>query len=725
MLVTFYCDTCEAKLRITADAMGSDLVCPECETELTVPNMTLGPGFVVGGFLIKHKIGEGGMGEVYLATQLSLERDVALKILPSRFTRERSFVVRFLKEVHYQAKLDHPNVVAAFDAGEDGGVYYMAMAYVDGETLEERLDREGPLPEKDALQVMRQVGLALKYASEEKGLLHRDIKPGNIMVTPTFHAKVLDMGLSKNTLEKKSSTMVNTLLGTPNYMSPEQIEHPNDLDTRSDMFSVGMTLYHMLTGQVPYEESSYLNTLKRHAGEQLEDPRKLMPGIAPHTVHVLARLLARDPDHRYATWDACLHDLQQAMSHGILPDLPEGPTCLTVDAGLETLPSEESSPVTVPRDASVRTRTPRGVGFSVVIGMVLGGLIVMMLSLLVPREPADALPPDSETLARAPEPTQVSVPTALPTPITSEYQRELTRLILEYEQDPGNYDDFISRVVDLGVRAEDTPVAEEAALLIVRVRRDRDAAVEKTRDELRQQTLKQLYEQGSVPARAYLNQYSGPFREELQGQISNLRRRIRIWEQQKEEQRDAEVAAARAELQTRTRKWIPSILNRDWDAALEKLDQAARDPLLFPVAEEVAALRREIIDLRDVPEVVWMQFGKKKGQKVTLQVQGQAMKVTILGVQPDGLHVRRDIIDEQGEVLGSFERTIAFSQLDRGEVMRQLEPLEGTAAQITRALLAYRNGDLEASREELVEAGTPLADAIRNHIFALPTLDMF
>ncbi|MGA0332713.1 MAG: serine/threonine protein kinase, partial [Kiritimatiellia bacterium] len=369
MLVTFYCETCDAKLRINADAMGSELMCPECETLLRVPEMQLGPGFVVGGFLIKHKLGEGGMGEVYLATQLSLKRDVALKILPRRFTRENSFVVRFLKEVHYQAKLDHPNIVTAYDAGEDNGVYFMAMAYVPGETLEQWLEREGTLSESDALQVIRQVAHALDYASEEKGIIHRDIKPANIMLTPGLHAKVLDMGLSKNTFEKNSTTLADTLMGTPNYISPEQIDHPQDLDCRSDMFSLGMTFYHMLTGQIPFEESGYLKTLHRHAKEKLEDPRDLVPGISAGCVHLLARMLAREPEDRYADWSAFLEDLHRVSAHKQLPRLPEGESTLDVHLPAPPRPPSSSAKTEEPVPAG---RSVRGVLFSIGIGLLLG-----------------------------------------------------------------------------------------------------------------------------------------------------------------------------------------------------------------------------------------------------------------------------------------------------------------------------------------------------------------
>jgi len=724
MLVTFYCDHCEAKLRITADAMGSPLVCPECDNELDVPNMSLGPGFVVGGFLIKHKLGEGGMGEVYLATQLSLERDVALKILPSRFTRERSFIVRFLKEVHYQARLDHPNVVATFDAGEDSGVYYMAMAYMDGETLEERLDRDGPLTEKAALQVIRQVALALQYAFEEKGLLHRDIKPGNIMVTPSQHAKVLDMGLSKNTLEKASSTLADTLIGTPNYMSPEQIDHPQDLDTRSDMFSLGMTLYHMLTGLVPYEETSYLKTLKRHASEPLEDPRKCMPGISQHTVYFLARLLARSPSDRYATWDELLQELHGVMSQNRLPRLPEGDSTLDVDP--KQNPSSKIKKATSKRTKSERERTPRGIWVSVLVGMGVGTLSVLVFGMVFPRNPASAPMTPAPTPLVTPEMTEpLPVATAVPTEIPVEFQQELARLILEYESGPRDYDQMISDLVALGLESKGTSVSEEAALQIVRVRRDRDQALKKEQDRIRRETLELLYKQGGNSARSYLKTLETPFAEELQQQIGNLRRRIRIVEQQKKEQRESELAAAKEKLEESTREVASFILNREGVAALEAIDNLSKDPALFPVAEDVADLRNEVSALQQIPEQVLADFNRFKESRVRLQLQDRVLDVTVKMVNSDGLDVERFITDESGKVMGSVELDIGFFELHPNEILSRLEVFETPAADIFRGLMAHRNGEQERCREALLKADTPLADALRNEIFALPTLDMF
>ncbi len=704
--------------------MGSALVCPECDGELDVPQMSLGPGFVVGGFLIKHKLGEGGMGEVYLATQLSLERDVALKILPGRFTRERSFIVRFLKEVHYQARLDHPNVVAAFDAGEDSGVYYMAMAYVDGETLEERLDREGPLNEKAALQIIRQVGMALQYASEEKGLLHRDIKPGNIMVTPSQHAKVLDMGLSKNTLEKASSTMADTLLGTPNYMSPEQIDHPRDLDTRSDMFSLGMTLYHALTGQVPYEDTSYLKTLKRHASDELEDPRRLMPGISRHAVYFLARLLARDPDDRYPDWNSFQDDLREVMSGGHRPAPPEGASSLRIDRDLDSDPEPEPAETDAGFTVTEAKPTRRGIWISVLIGMAVGALSVVAFGLMFPRPEAPAPLPPVVVISPDPNPAPTAVP-PVPTPVSPELQQELARLILEYESGELGFDPMISELVKLGQQAQGTVVAEEAARQIVQVRRDRDQALKRERNRVRQETLEILYDEGGEAARSYLESLESPFAEDLEEMIGNLGRRIRIVEQQKEEQRIEERTQAENRLQSRTREVAALILKRDGVAALELLDQAARDPNLFPVAEQVADLRQEVVNLQEIPHLVMAEFERMKDRPVVLQLQDRMIEVTIRSVGVEGLRVERPVTDEAGRPIGTVEQEVAFSQLNPNEVMRRLEPLETPAAEITRGLMAYRSGNQEKCREALFQAGTPLAEALLNQIFALPTLDMF
>ncbi len=717
MLVTFHCDHCNAKLRINSNAMGSKLTCPECDGEITVPHMRLGPGFVVGGFLIKHKIGQGGMGEVYLARQLSLERDVALKILPAQFTSQNSFVVRFLKEVHYQAKLDHPNIVAAYDAGEDNGVYFMAMAYVAGETLEDRLEREGPLTESDSLKLIRQVALALQYASDQKGILHRDIKPGNIIVSPALHAKVLDMGLSKNTMEKNSSTHADTLLGTPNYMSPEQIDHPQQIDTRSDMFSLGMTFYHLITGCVPFEDSSYLKTLKRHSQEQLEDPRSLMPGISQGSVHLLSRLIAREPESRFLSWEDVLDAIEACMNgDGTEITLPSGQSTLYVDPDLNPLPKiKHAVPVHPPESSALPPGFPRakGVLLSVALGLLLGFAGILLLIRFFPAP--------------------VPAPAALPAPVQldpeeypaldqaanlQELNRRFTNVILDFERSPGLYDEALRDLLELAADAEGTPIARNATEQILRIRRARDQAVEDQRRRLREISLRLLQEQGAPAAREYLLGYSDLFVEELEGTLDHLLRQVDVWEQQEKSQREADLRLANERYEELLRNLTPLVLARDWSAALNFTDTAAAQPTLFPVADKVAQLRRELAALRRVPTDILQSYRNLILQDISLDLLSGPRSFRLRDVRSDGLLVQIPLQGSDGSDVGTREELIPFSQLSSRELLKRMEHLKEAHHDLYRGLMAHQAGTFESARFYFEASDTDLAKTLRREISA-------
>lgn len=256
MLITFNCTECNRKLEIDGDSCGSQVECPECNASLTVPSRRVGPGTTVGGFRIERLLGKGGMGEVYLARQLSMDRDVALKILPPSMTQDEEDVQRFIQEVRLAARLNHPHIVMAHEAGKDNGVYYLAMGYVKGDTLAELLAGGGVLEERDALAITQRMAGALAHAWDKFRILHRDIKPANIILDEDGDPKLMDMGLSKSLNEDTGMTMAGSVMGTPNYMSPEQAHGEGELDCRSDMYSLGATLYHMLSGTMPFDGSS-------------------------------------------------------------------------------------------------------------------------------------------------------------------------------------------------------------------------------------------------------------------------------------------------------------------------------------------------------------------------------------------------------------------------------------------------------------------------------------
>ncbi|MCK5803961.1 MAG: protein kinase, partial [Lentisphaeria bacterium] len=179
MHFSFHCPSCREELEVDASLSGMQADCPRCGKPVAVPERRVDTGTTLAGFRLKHLLGKGGMGEVYLAQQLSVEREVAIKVLPPGFAENKQAVKRFLQEGRLAAKLDHHNIVTIHEAGEDSGTYYLAMAYVKGESLDLRLKRDRALPETDALAIVRDVAEALAYAWDEFQLLHRDIKPAN------------------------------------------------------------------------------------------------------------------------------------------------------------------------------------------------------------------------------------------------------------------------------------------------------------------------------------------------------------------------------------------------------------------------------------------------------------------------------------------------------------------------------------------------------------------
>ncbi len=369
MLISFLCPSCEFKLEVDAEAIGRTVKCSECGESITVPKVRAGPGTTIGGFKIETLIGKGGMGEVYLARQISMGRNVALKILPPQFTVSENNVQRFLKEVRMAARLEHPNVVRAYEAGEDNGVYFLAMAFVDGETVEHKLDREGPMPEREALEIIRKSASALAYAWNEHHIVHRDIKPSNIMLSRRGETLLADLGLSKST-EETGMTMSGTVMGTPNYMSPEQAEGHAHIDFRCDIYSLGATLYHMLTGNIPFHGSSVIEILRKQLTETLPDPRESNLDVSGDTVTLMERMLAKKPGNRQASWEEVIREIDGVLSGApsLHATMVSGESVLIrADTVVATVvggdgPTPLSGPAKAEQEAREKTDTQRGEG---------------------------------------------------------------------------------------------------------------------------------------------------------------------------------------------------------------------------------------------------------------------------------------------------------------------------------------------------------------------------
>ncbi len=264
----------------------------------------------IPGYQIVGKLGAGAMAVVYKAKQLSLDRMVAIKILPKRFTENPEYVERFYKEGRAAGKLNHNNIVQAFDVGEAGGYHYFVMECVEGKTLYDDLAKGKVFAEDEALDIIIQVAHALAHA-HACSLIHRDVKPKNIMINTEGVVKLADMGLARETTDIETArTEAGKAYGTPYYIAPEQIRGKIDIDRRADIYGLGATLYHIVTGRVPFMADDPSDVMRKHLKEQLVPPDHINTSLSAGISEVIEVMMAKRKEDRYNNVEELLTDLE-------------------------------------------------------------------------------------------------------------------------------------------------------------------------------------------------------------------------------------------------------------------------------------------------------------------------------------------------------------------------------------------------------------------------------
>src|SRR3954466_16037635 len=292
-------------------------------------------------YTIERKLGAGGMANVYLAEDGELGRRVAIKILNDRHSHDDQFVERFRREAKNAAGLSHPNIVSIYDRGEFDGSYYIAMEYIEGRTLKELIVRNGPTPVPIAIDYARQVLSAIAFA-HRNGVVHRDIKPHNIVVGRDGRLKVTDFGIARSGASQM--TEAGSIIGTAQYLSPEQARGAH-VDQRSDIYSLGIVLYEMLTGEVPFTGDTPVEIAMKHLSQVPEPPSKLRPQV-PHDLDaVVMRSIAKDPDQRYGSAEEMEADLARvARGVAVSRETEEAMTRVLSGAGIAAAPTMVTRP---------------------------------------------------------------------------------------------------------------------------------------------------------------------------------------------------------------------------------------------------------------------------------------------------------------------------------------------------------------------------------------------
>ncbi len=266
---------------------------------------------IAGRYELLELIGKGGMSSVYKAHDRLLDRQIAVKILHPHFTEDEEYVERFRREARAVAQLSHPSIVTVIDRGEDEGRQYIVFEYVEGENLKQLLERTGPMPVGEALELALQMGRALAFA-HSRGLVHRDVKPQNVLLNADGQAKMTDFGIARS-VDVQGMTITGTVLGTSEYIAPEQARG-QQVDAQTDVYSLGVVLYELLVGGVPYEGETFVTVALKHVNEPLPSVLDRRPDVPPRVALAVERAMAKSPGDRFASMNEFVDELQACLA---------------------------------------------------------------------------------------------------------------------------------------------------------------------------------------------------------------------------------------------------------------------------------------------------------------------------------------------------------------------------------------------------------------------------
>jgi len=600
----------------------------------------------IAGFEILEVIGKGGMGVVYKARQVSMDRIVAVKILATRLAKNQSYVRRFVREARAAAKLNHPNIVQGIDVGKADGHYYFAMEHIDGETLHQKVRREGPLDEKEALSICLQMARALEHAHARANIIHRDVKPQNVLLTRGGDVKLADLGLARQAATGDTSlTYSGTALGTPDYMAPEQIRGDAGLDGRCDVYALGATLYHVLTGKPPYSGATSSVVMAKHLTEPSPDPREARPEVSADTAAVVQRAMAKEKDSRYPSAEAMAAAIEVALDRSAGAAAAPTVARATTPAGAAAIPAGKRVRALWPAVAAVIVIVAVAAWLASEFGDEVvpapGRAPVVPVPELPPPEPVKPEPFDRPALV-------------LPEPGAEAYARARA-LAREQRDTPWRLVPALEQAV---AACRDTPYERRAEELLEESRRSWRSMAEARFDETKAQADALAAKHRFGEARRALEGFPRNLRvgevpaglaaawREIEGQVNvafreveraaaaaaaagefdkaiRLMARVRAWglpdleraarervrELRERQAREAERAKAErlAAVVERAGELVAALAERDYARARERATQAAADPRLGEQARFFDGLRGDIPRL----EALWQEADRR------------------------------------------------------------------------------------------------------------------
>lgn len=732
--------------------LGAHVRCPHCANSLRLPRTNFETGTELAGYRIEKVLGSGGMGDIFLATQLSMARTVALKVLPPQVIGDdRKAIDQFLNEVRMTAKFEHSNLVTVFEAGEADGYYYLAMSYIDGEDLDIALDKRTRFAEAEALEIAGKVAGALGYAWDRGRMLHRDIKPSNIMLTRRGEVKLMDLGIARSLKEPPAGdTRVDLVLGTPFYMSPEQATGRQNLDCRSDIYSLGATVFHLLSGSPPFTASSPAEIMIQHVKAEVPSIRALTPDVSEGTDALLRRMMAKTPEERFSGWDELLGAIAR-LQPGSAP--PEEPPAAAAPSGKSTKPKaaakggqvRKGRPRAAPKGAGVRlppkpqpkitprkgrpaspapklrapTRPPQAATVPVIAGHTELAMdppappssapLVLVLVLVILGVAGGGLwfahqngmlqAALQQTGAATDQEAEDGDP-ELDARVAA-VRAGLAEVDASYRRNPDGFAAIEGQLAVLRDVAGETPAAPLVDQTITRYAGLKQERIDGVVASLERQAAVHIAAEQFAEAAALFSDYNGPWepetraaREALAGPLHERAETKRLREQ---------TATADA--------WLAEALERlargEWESLALSLEELAATVVEAELAPETRELLTELRAVAAMPGQALAAFAESRGKKITVQLKTGPETVTVQSVDAEAVTTHR--ILKNG---GTITIVITPERLASDALSDRLAGRDEPAAAIMRAILAVRVGAAAEARAMLEAAATPLAQAL-------------
>ncbi len=539
----FTCQNCGGHILADLDMCGDTIDCPHCSNTIMVPMPGIRPGMHITRYKIIRRIGIGGMGEVWLARHSSMDRLVALKILSPALVRNQIFVKRFFHEAKLAGQLVHPNIVMAFDAGVEQGVYYLASAYIEGITLERLIRQKERIPEEKALQFTLQIARALNYAWRSQRILHRDIKPGNIMIDLDDRALMMDLGISKR-LEENDPLLTHSgqFVGTPYYTSPEQASSSENVDFRADIYSLGVTLFHMVTGRVPFKTDHTAEILEMHLSKPPPSPQDINPLVSNACCALIEIMISKSRMQRQSSWEMVVEDVEEVLN-GRFPQTPSpsGSRYIVMRKllqQLQTPASKKGNPQPLSWDGiSLRRKIPRWSS-----GALLACLLVLAF-IFIPRPGID-----DEVQEAVKDPMQLERH-----PDWEQVQREIWRSTVQFisllENQPEMLGTMIAELERINNLLEGSVYATRTETEIERLRNLKESKIAAILHDLDNEAEREAGNDRLLVAASLYEDYEGAFTQQIRsrraGRVDALRQEFAEQEREREQRRAAIESARR------------------------------------------------------------------------------------------------------------------------------------------------------------------------------------